>query len=73
MRIVEEGQLRGSFKGFRNNDVVFEFFGGRKWKQDEYKYNYSYSYMPRAKIIEDRGQFYLDVDGMNEKVKVKQV
>jgi len=73
MRIVEEGQLRGSFKGFKNNDVVFEFFGGRKWKQDEYKYHYSYSYMPRAKIIEDRGQFYLDVDGMNEKVKVKQV
>ena len=71
MRIVEEGQLEGSFEGFNNNDVVFKFFRGRKFKQNEYKYNYFYSYMPRAKVIEEQGQLYLYVDGISEKVKVQ--
>ena len=73
MRVVEEGQLKGSFNGFKNNDVVFEFFGGRKFKQDEYKYNYTYAFMPKAKVINEMGQYYLEVEGMNEKVKVRQV
>ena len=71
MRVIEEGQLQGSFEGFKNYDVVFKFFGGRKFKQDEYKYNYYYSYMPRAKVVEEVGQMYLRVDGMTERVKVK--
>ena len=71
MRVVEEGQLKGTFRGFKNNDVIFEFFGGRKFKQDEYKYNYSYK--PKAKVINEMGQYYLEVEGMSEKVKVKQV
>ena len=73
MRVVEEGQLKGTFRGFKNNDVIFEFFGGRKFKQDEYKYNYTYSYKPKAKVINEMGQYYLEVEGMSEKVKVKQV
>ena len=73
MRVIEEGQLRGSFEGFKNNDMIFEFFGGKKFKQDEYKYNYSYSYMPRAKVVEEMGQMYLSVDGMSEMVRVKKV
>jgi len=73
MRVVEEGQLKGSFSGFENNDVIFEFFGGRKFKQDEYKYSYTYSYMPKAKVINEMGQYYLEVEGMSEKVKVRQV
>ncbi len=73
MSVIEEGQLKGSFNGYKNNDVVFEFFSGKKWKQDEYKYNYHYSYMPRAKIIEEMGWFYLEVDGMHERVRVKRV
>jgi hypothetical protein len=46
MAIVEEGQLKGSFKGFKNRDTVFEFNAGRgKWRQNEYKYHYHYAYM----------------------------
>jgi len=73
MRVVAEGQLKGSFSGFKNNDVVFEFFGGKKFKQDEYKYSYSYAYMPNAKVINEIGQYYLEVEGMSEKVRVREV
>ncbi len=32
MAIVEEGQLKGSFKGFKDRETVFEFHGGGKWR-----------------------------------------
>ena len=68
--IVEEGQLRGSFRGFKNRDTVFEFIGGTKWKQAEYKYNYHYAYMPRAKVVQNGGRFILEVEGMDDTVEV---
>jgi hypothetical protein len=73
MRVIEEGQLKGSFKGFKDNKTVFKFFGGQKWQQNEYNYNYFYAYMPNAKVIDESGQYYLVVEGMNDKVAVKQI
>lgn len=72
MSVIEEGQLKGAFKGFKNKDTIFEFYGGRKWKQNEYKYNYHYFYMPKAKVVSEGGDTYLVVEGMSDKVLVKQ-
>lgn len=66
---VEKGQLKGAFKGFKNRDTVFEFHGGSKWQQAEYKYHYAY--MPNAKVFKDRGRFFLEVEGMNEVIEVR--
>ena len=71
MDVVEEGRLKGSFKGFKNRDTVFEFCGGRKWKQAEYKYHYHYAYMPHARVVEKNGDTYLEVDGMSDQVLVR--
>ncbi len=71
--LIEGGQLKGAFKGFKNRDVIFEFYGGRKWRQAEYKYNYHYAYMPRAKIIQDGGRYILEVEGMPDTVEVLRV
>ncbi|HVL69409.1 MAG TPA: hypothetical protein VM364_19280 [Vicinamibacterales bacterium] len=71
MAIVEEGQLKGSFKGFRNRDTVFEFYGSRgKWRQNEYKYHYYYAYMPHARVVEAGGGYEIEVEGMNDRVQV---
>lgn len=70
MALVEEGQLRGAFKGFHDRETVFEFHGGGKWRQNEYKYAYYYSYMPSARVIDDRGGCRLEVDGMGDSVEV---
>ena len=71
MRLIEEGQLQGSFKGFKDRDTVFQFDGGKEWKQNEYKEHYRYFYMPRAKVVNEDGRYYLGVEGMSEKVEVK--
>lgn len=73
MGIIESGQLKGPFKGFKNNDTVFQFYGGSKWRQAEYKYNYHYAYMPNAKVVNESGGTYLIVDGMSDKVLVRRV
>lgn len=69
--IVVDGQLKGSFEGFKNRDTVFEFHGGRKWCQAEYRYNYHYAYMPRAKVIQEGGRYMLHVDDMSDAVEVR--
>lgn len=71
MSVIEEGQLKGAFRGFKNRETVFQFYAGKAWKQNEYKYHYHYAYMPRAKVISESGRYYLEVEGMNEKVEVK--
>jgi hypothetical protein len=73
MSIIVDGQLKGAFKGFKNCETVFEFFGGGKWRQNEYKYQYHYAYMPRAKVIDRSGAYYLQVDGIAESVQVVRV
>jgi len=70
MRIIEEGQIKGEFNGFKDEKVVFEMLNGTKWKQAEYKYSYHYAFMPKVTIFEELGNYYLQVEGMNEKVKV---
>ena len=71
--IVEEGQLKGSFRGFKNRDTIFAFNGGQKWKQAEYKYHYFYAYRPGAKVIQDGGRFIIKVEGLNDSVEVRRV
>ena len=73
MKIVEEGTLKGTFKGFKNRDTIFIFTNGSKWQQNEYKYHYHYAYQPHAKVIEKPGYFVLEVDGMNDSVKVSRI
>lgn len=68
MSIIQEGQLKGAFKGFRNRDTVFEFHGGGKWRQNEYKYQYQYAYMPRARVVGRNGSYYLEVEGLSVEV-----
>ena len=71
MSSIEEGRLRGAFRGFHNRDTIFEFVGGRKWRQNEYRYQYQYAYMPEARVVEEGGRCMLYVEGMDEPVEVR--
>ena len=42
-------------------------------KQLEYKYSYHCAFMPKVKIFEELGNYYLQVEGMNDKVKVEKI
>lgn len=73
MTIVEEGQLKGAFRGFKDRETVFEFQGGGKWRQNEYRYDYYYAYMPDAKVVDGPDGYQLHVDGMDEPVEVVRI
>lgn len=73
MSIVDQGQIRGSFKGFGSLGTTFELTSGRKWCQIETKiiiYNF---FMPSAKVVQASGGYRLYVDGMSESVLVRPV
>jgi hypothetical protein len=68
--VLEKGSLKGSFRGFKNRDTVFQFSGGRKWRQAQYKYLYHYAYRPQAQVVQQLGRTYLYVDGASDYVEV---
>ena len=65
-----EGQLSGTFNGFKDTNTTFVFQNGQKWKQAAYKYQYHYAYCPRAKVVQESGRYVLYVDGMSGSVEV---
>ncbi len=73
MKIILESQIQGEFNGFEDEKTIFEMQNGTKWKQAEYKYNYHYAFMPKVKIFEELGSYYLQVEGVNDKVKVEKI
>jgi len=73
MNIIEEGNIKGIFNGFKDSTTIFEMQSGSKWQQAEYKYIYYYGYMPKAKIIEEAGNFYIKIENIDDKVLVKRI
>lgn len=73
MAVVEEGQLKGAFRGFKNKETVFQFYAGHIWRQKHYKYHYHYAYMPYARVVRRNGEYELEVDGMADRVEVVKV
>jgi len=71
MNIIEQGNLKGSFNGFKTVGTIFEFTSGRKWCQNESKYAYHFSHMPHAKVVQEGSGYRLYVDGMNDSVAVR--
>jgi hypothetical protein len=68
---VQDGRLKGAFKGFRSRDTIFEFTNGSKWRQARYRYLYRYAYRPEARVVDEGGTYMLYVDGMDESIEVR--
>lgn len=71
--LIYESQIKGSFQGYKNRETLFELTNGRVFKQDEYKYHYSYMYRPNVKVYQEGSTYYLEVEGMDERVQVKKI
>ncbi|OCP52756.1 hypothetical protein AKH05_22940 [Vibrio parahaemolyticus] len=70
--IVHSSQIDGEFEGF-DDEVLFQLMDGTCWVQDEYKYWYYYSYCPQVHILRRNGRLYLQVDGQDEIVPIRQI
>lgn len=69
---VIKSQIDDDFEGYDENNL-YELSNGQIWKQDEYKYYYSYSYRPEVIIYKEGSSYYMQVEGMDDPVKVKRI
>jgi len=72
MTLFIDSYIESEFEGW-DDDKIFKLDNGTKWKLASYRYSYKYAYRPKAKIWSNGGSYYLEVDGMNEKVEVNQL
>ncbi|MBY9081248.1 hypothetical protein [Paenibacillus sp. CGMCC 1.18879] len=65
-------KINGNFRGFKNG-AVFKLTNNQIWEQTSYEYEYTYKYSPEVTIYKDGTTYYMLVDGMDTKVKVKRI
>lgn len=71
--IVCDGQLSGEFNGFEDQETVFKFLNGQKWRQETYYYRYHYAFMPTAKVVRESSRYVPHVSGVQPTVEVTSV
>jgi hypothetical protein len=69
--IVKRAHIDGNFEGF-DDEILFKLTDGTYWIQDEHKHWYHYAYCPEAKILKRGGRVYIQVDGQDEVVPVRE-
>ncbi|OZQ66073.1 hypothetical protein CA600_12500 [Paenibacillus sp. VTT E-133280] len=72
MDIVLDSYINGTFYGW-SGSTLFKLGNNSFWIQTRYAYNYHYAYRPSAKIIQDAGAYFLEVENVGERVEVKRV
>jgi hypothetical protein len=69
MKILADSYIHGSFRGWKGR-TIYKLDNGQYWKQKIYAYYYQYAYHPRAIIWEDGSRYFLEVQGVNQKLEV---
>jgi hypothetical protein len=73
MSVVEEGQLKGSFRGFKNRDTVFASSRAVRGDRNTTSNNTATRTCPHARVVERNGGYELEVDSMSDTVEVVRV
>ena len=66
---IVESQIAGEFSGWEG-ETIFKLTNGQIWQQSSYAYTYSYKYRPKVLIFPFGGGFELQVEGMDQRIKV---
>ena len=69
MELICESRIDGEFEGW-DEGRIHVLLNGTKWEQEEYRVINRTAFNPRAKVWRDGARRYLEVEGMNEKVRV---
>jgi hypothetical protein len=70
LQVIAESRIDGRFSGW-NGDNYYRLLNGQVWRQARYKYKYHYAYRPKARVLKDGSAYYLEVEGMDERVQVR--
>lgn len=72
MDLITDSSIEGECEGF-DGDRVFDLVNGQKWQQAVYRYKYRYRYRPSVRIWRDASGDYIEIEGMDELVRVRRV
>ena len=64
--------INGTFEGW-DGDTVFTLMNGQIWQQTGYDYIYDYDYMPSVTIFSGSGGCTLQVDGVDDTIRVTRI
>lgn len=71
MGLILESFINGSFNGW-NGETLFKL-GNSYWIQAKHSIKHHHAYRPSAKVIEEGGIYYLEVQGLSDRLQVKKV
>ena len=69
---VIDSQINGEFTGW-DGDTVFRLMNGQIWQQASYSYTYYYAFMPKVLIFKDGDTYQMQVEGVQERIAVRQL
>jgi hypothetical protein len=69
---VIESKIDGEFNGW-DGETIFVLQNGQIWQQAEYDYEYEYAYSPDVVIFRSGNSFEMQVEGMDESIRVTRV
>ncbi|MEQ1750754.1 MAG: hypothetical protein ABL974_15100, partial [Prosthecobacter sp.] len=69
---VMEDHIEGKFDGFEYGRL-FKLQNGTIWEQTDTHFEYHYEYAPKAMILTLKEGIFLQVEGLDKKVQVRQV
>jgi len=70
MELYLKSRIDRAFKGWTGKGA-YKLENGQIWVQTKYKYKHHHSFNPLAKIWKDGSSFFLDVEGMKDKIEVR--
>lgn len=68
--VVTESRIKGVFKGWAGRGI-HELMNGQRWEQASSEHRYRYLFSPSARVIAERGSYWLEVEGMDDRVQVR--
>ena len=68
--VVTRSRIRGVFKGWSGRGI-HELVNGQRWEQVSRNHQYRCLFSPPARVVAHRGSYWLEVEGMEERVEVR--
>lgn len=68
-RDIVESKIDGEFQGWEG-ETVFQLANGQIWQQADFAFAYHYSYSPDVLIVRLNGQFFMQVEGVRDRIRV---
>jgi hypothetical protein len=69
---VIDTHMDGVFNGW-DGETVWKMQNGQTWQQSSFGYLYQYEYSPHVLIFEFRGEWIMQVEGLEETIEVKKL